>query len=379
MNRPLAFILYKFFPFGGLARDFKRIAMVCKRMGYEIDVFVMEWQGDMLDGFNISIFKGQGWSNRAKVERFHRQVQAALKIKAYSAVVGFNKMPGLDVYYAADPCYVERFVAGSFVHRLNPRYRYYAGIEAVVFSEHSETVCLMISDVQQALFKHHYNTPAERLLMLPPGIDLDRRRPKEACAIRKQFRQELGFSEDDVVILMVGTGFKTKGVDRGIIALSSMPESIASHVHLVVVGEDDLVHYQQMAAHHQVANQVQFMGGRDDIPKFLLSADLLLHSARKDNTGTVILEAIVAGLPVLVTDVCGYAKHVAASSAGLTIPSPFKQLVLNAKLVEMLDAEKRSEWSANALAYAEKEDLYSMPDKAAQVVDQIARGKVNGI
>ena len=31
--------------------------------------------------------------------------------------------------------------------------------------------------------------------------------------------------------------------------------------------------------------------GRDDIPRFLLGADLLIHPAYNENTGTVLLEA----------------------------------------------------------------------------------------
>jgi len=119
-----------------------------------------------------------------------------------------------------------------------------------------------------------------------------------------------------------------------------------------------------------IANQVRFMGGRADVPDFLLAADLLLHPARKDNTGTVILEALVAGLPVLVTDVCGYAKHVKQSQAGLLLASPFKQDELNQQLTMMLLSEDKEQWSANGLAYADQQDLYSMPEKATAAIEQ---------
>ena len=31
-----------------------------------------------------------------------------LRNKEPSVVIGFNKMPGLDVYFAADPCFLEK-------------------------------------------------------------------------------------------------------------------------------------------------------------------------------------------------------------------------------------------------------------------------------
>ncbi|WP_163066577.1 glycosyltransferase, partial [Acinetobacter baumannii] len=67
-------------------------------------------------------------------------------------------------------------------------------------------------------------------------------------------------------------------------------------------------------------DQVQILKGRSDIPRFLLGADLLIHPAYNENTGTVLLEALVSGLPVLVTDVCGYAHYIAEADAGRVLP-----------------------------------------------------------
>ncbi|MFX5530075.1 glycosyltransferase, partial [Acinetobacter baumannii] len=84
-------------------------------------------------------------------------------------------------------------------------------------------------------------------------------------------------------------------------------------------------------------DQVQILKGRSDIPRFLLGADLLIHPAYNENTGTVLLEALVSGLPVLVTDVCGYAHYIAEADAGRVLPSPFEQDSLNRLLAEMLE------------------------------------------
>ena len=51
----------------------------------------------------------------------------------------------------------------------------------------------------------------------------------------------------------------------------------------------------------------------------------MVHPAHNENTGTVLLEAIAAGLPVLATDVCGYADHITAAEAGTVLDSPFDQ------------------------------------------------------
>ena len=373
----LAFALYKYFPYGGLARDFMRIADICLEKGYQVDVYVMEWQGDQKAGYNVSVLRPSGWSNHAKVAEFHQQLRSKLEQQSYEAVIGFNKIPGVDVYYAADPCYIDRFSARSFFNKLNPRYRFYAGVEKAVFKAPSHTVCLMISDVQMALFKKHYQTAAERLVMLPPGIDINRRRPLDALRKRAAFRQQLGMLEQDLMVLMVGTGFKTKGVDRAIKAIAALPEGLKSKTSLMVVGEDDLSSYERLARENKVSERVHLMGGRSDVPDFLLAADLLLHPARKENTGTVILEAMVAGLPMLVTDVCGYAKYVTQSKAGAVMSSPFNQQLLNEQLVSMLTDGKTNERRDHALAFANKEDLYSMPEKAVEAIETVINRKRN--
>lgn len=114
---------------------------------------------------------------------------------------------------------------------------------------------------------------------------------------------------------------------------------------------------------------VEFLKGRSDIPRFLLGADLLIHPAYNENTGTVLLEALVAGLPVLVTDVCGYAHYITDADCGRVVPSPFEQRTLDQLLTQMLsDEQQRATWSRNGLAYAASADLYSMPQKAADVI-----------
>lgn len=372
----LAVCLYKFFPFGGLARDFMRIMTICRDRGDEIDVYVMEWQGEIPAGFNVHIIPARGWTNHGKVAFYIKQVTSQLQSHHYDLLIGFNKIPELDLYYAADPCYIDRVSKQKnyFIQRFSRRLQFYAKCEQAVFSSESNTVALMISDVQRDLFKHYYAAPDERLIMLPPGIDKDRKRSDNWREIRQACRKEFSVKDDEIVLLMVGTGFITKGVDRAIAGLASLPDVLRQKIKLFILGEGNTKPYQKIARKLSVGEQVVFFGGRTDVPYFLLGADVLLHPARKDNTGTVILEAIVAGLPVLVTDVCGYAKHVSNADAGLIIPSPFNQRDFGLQLTAMLQSDMKK-WSDNGLEYADVEDLYSMPEKVAEIIENMVSVK----
>ena len=49
-------------------------------------------------------------------------------------VIGFNRIMGLDIYYAADPCYVAKIEERhSPLYRLTGRYRHFAAVEASLF------------------------------------------------------------------------------------------------------------------------------------------------------------------------------------------------------------------------------------------------------
>lgn len=370
----LAVCLYKFFPYGGLSRDFLRIMQALLTSRDTVDVYTIEWQGDIPAQFNVHIIPVSGWSNHARLGSFHSRVAPYLQSGNYDLVLGFNKMPGLDLYYAADPCYLDRIKSQPFYPLLkySARVRFYTACERAVFGKTSHTISFMISDVQRALFQQHYHTADARLIDLPPGIDPDRKRPQNAAAICQQKRQELGVKHDEWLLLMVGTGFKTKGVDRSIDALAQIPHSLRNKTKLFIVGDGENKEWLQQARTRAVAEQLSFLGGRADVPELLLAADLLLHPARKENTGTVILEAMTAGLPMLVSAVCGYAKHVTVSGAGEILLDPDNAKITADHIISMLNTPRLQRYSEQALHYAATQDLYSMPEKAAQVIRQLA-------
>jgi UDP-glucose:(heptosyl)LPS alpha-1,3-glucosyltransferase len=204
---------------------------------------------------------------------------------------------------------------------------------------------------------------------LPPGISRDRRAPENADEIRADFRREFGLGDDDFLLLQIGSGFRTKGLDRSLKALAHLPSALRERARLIVIGQDAPAPFLRLARSLGVVDRVDILSGRDDIPRFLLGADLLLHPAYSENTGTVLLEALVAGLPVLTTAVCGYAHYVEEAGGGRVIVEPFVQGAFDGVLEEMLsDSAARAMWKANALRFAGTADIYDNAERAADLV-----------
>lgn len=49
----VAFCLYKYFPFGGLQRDFMRIASTVAARGHHVRVYTQSWEGDCPEAFEL--------------------------------------------------------------------------------------------------------------------------------------------------------------------------------------------------------------------------------------------------------------------------------------------------------------------------------------
>lgn len=366
----LAFALFKYFPYGGLQRDFLRIARICQQRGHSVRVYTLAWQGERPEGFEIITVPVRALTNPRRYEKFAAWVGQHLQQRPVDRVIGFNKMPGLDVYYAADPCFEEK--ARTLRHplyRLSHRYRHFAAAERAVFAPASHTRILVLAAQQQTIFMRHYGTPPARFHLLPPGISMDRRAPANAAEIRRGFRHEFGLGEQDLLLLQIGSGFKTKGLDRTLLATASLPDTLKARVHLIVIGQDNPAPFERSIQRLGLTHQARILPGRDDIPRFLLGADLLIHPAYHETAGIVLLEAVVAGLPVLTSAACGYAPYIEEADAGRVIPLPFEQQMLNDNLRDMLmDDAARKKWQRNGLNFADHADIHSLHERAADII-----------
>ena len=149
----LAFCLYKFFPFGGLERDFLRISRICADRGHSIHVFTMSWEGSKPDDYDINIVPVKHWTNHGRNEVFIQKLKKLLEEGNYDVVIGFNKMPGLDLYYAADTCYVDKIEQTKpAIFRLSGRYRFFSKFVKAVLGTDSNTALMIISEVVKNKF-----------------------------------------------------------------------------------------------------------------------------------------------------------------------------------------------------------------------------------
>ena len=369
----LAFCLFKYFPYGGLQRDFLRIAKECLERGHQIDVYTMSWSGERPNGFNIYELAPKGLRNHQQCLNFCEQVTQKLAKHNYNCVIGFNKMPGLDVYFAADSCFQAKALQSrSKFYRLTSRYRTYVKLEKSVFDKKQRSKILLLNEQEKINFINLYGTQEERFVNVPAGIAADRIANAESEFTVAELRSEFGIDKNDIILVTVATYFKTKGLDRSLRAIGALPESLRKKIIFFVMGDDKSGPYLRLAKKLGIEKNLIFLGVREDVGRFLMAADLLLHPAVVENAGMVLLEALACGAPILTTANCGYAYHVAKAKSGVVLDNPFSQAILNQSLFEVLSIlpKVKAGWKRAALEYITGIDIFSLPQEAATIIEQ---------
>lgn len=332
-----------------------RIAEDCAKLGHSVTIYTGEWRGDKPQAnVDIQILPSKGWLNHQRHASLISAMQAAIKKQPVDMVVGFNRMAHLDVYYAADPCYIARaYEEKSWFYRLSSRFRFFRDCEKAVFSTESNCQVLLLTQRDKIVFQKWYQTPDARLHILPPNIPVYKFRGKDRSGCHAYLREQFGLPHDARVVLTVGSAYIRKGVDRVVAAMANLPEALKMQTWLIAVGEyESNSTFQQDAKKMGVAGRCILAGGRADVADLMMGADLLAHPARSELAGLVIIEAMTAGLPVLLTEICGYASHVKSADAGMVLQSPFNQAELNDSMQKML-SEPRAYWSKAGMEYTQ--------------------------
>ena len=371
----IALCLYKYFPYGGLQRNFLAIAEELLARGHEITVYTGGWEGDCPESVSVHILAATGTTNHGRNKNFYDLLQQALAKKPADIVVGFNKMPGLDIYYCADTCFAAKaFEDKSWLYRLTPRSRWSIKYEQAVFAKESATEVLLLSADQGEAFNKYYSTPFERMHLMPPGISRSRVRTEQSDDKAVLIRQELNISADEKVIAFLGSDYKRKGLDRLLRAVAALSSEQQSNVKVLVIGRDKRSKdYESLAVKLGIDDKVLFVGQRDDVPELLFAANCLVHPAYLENTGNVLLEGVVAGLPVLCSGICGYAYYINNNELGAVTPEPFDQTVMNEQLASLLSSDV--DWRKRCADFSHSADIYSRPLRIAEKIEAIGAGQ----
>ena len=340
--------IVRLFPEGGLQRHCLGVAQLLLDRGHQVTLFTTCNRCDVPDGLSLALLPVRAFTNHGIDRAFARKFAAATAGQ-FDRIVGFNKLAGLDVLYCADPPMdVPR---RAWWKRHLPRHWARLELEGQSFRPLASTKIIALTRSLAENYQQYWHIDAQRFTVIPPVMEATRRRtdPRQP-ARRDAVRAALHLPAGRSVWLWIGAKPHIKGLDRVMAAMVGTPDAL-----LLMVGVTATRGEGRAAAARArrlgIFDRVRFYGYCDDIPEFMAAADLLVHPARLDVTGQVLLESIVNGLPVIASGCCGFAGLIREAKAGIVLPEPFRQAALEAAVTSLQDPAAAELFSRNGIEY----------------------------
>ncbi len=190
--------------------------------------------------------------------------------------------------------------------------KFCARLSTVVFSQSRE-------DVDTAE-KKGITSRTGGLIYLGNGILLDRFHPDLLQDREKdRLKEKLGIKPGEVVLITVARLNAVKGYRDLITAAGLLPNRGWK---LLCVGEDEGegAKIAALIQRLQLADRVQLLGKRKDVPALLAIADIYVLASYREGIPRSVIEAQAMGLPAVVTDVRGSREVVRHGETGLIVP-----------------------------------------------------------
>ena len=189
-------------------------------------------------------------------------------------------------------------------------------------------------------------TNHKKIRLIYNGVKLDM---FKINGTQKTIREEQGISDDCIVVTMVANILHYKGHEDLINAISIIDRDAISEFIILCVGRDDGTgtELKELARKLNVADKIQWLGERNDVPDILCASDIGLLCSHQEGFSNGILEAMAAGLPMIVTDVGGNKEAVIDGVCGLVVPS-HEPAFLSRALIKMMESKEKRERMGNA-------------------------------
>ncbi|MEK9132469.1 MAG: glycosyltransferase family 4 protein [Patescibacteria group bacterium] len=203
------------------------------------------------------------------------------------------------------------------------------------------------------------------------GIDVEEWRTLAKLESRNEYKLKyLARSLNEKIILCVAELHERKGQKYLIEAMKKVASSFPQ-AKLVIVGDGARRRYYEKLA-RLVPDNVAFLGRRKDVAQLMAASDVFVLPSVREAFGLVILEAAVAGLPVIATSVGGIPEIIENGKTGITVPSHNSDALADAICSVLANPANAFELVKAAQNRVEIEfNAKTMAQKTAEVYDEV--------
>ncbi len=222
-----------------------------------------------------------------------------------------------------------------------------------------------VSDTVREHLVTRQGLPPEQVRVIPNGIDVQRYAAADLDA-----RAALGLPDGVFVVAHVGRFVPVKNHRRLITAFARVRERLPGAV-LALAGDGELrANLERLTAELGLVEAVRFLGLRDDVPRVLAAADLVVLSSDSEGLPLALIEAMAAGRPTVATRAAG--RDVVRPETGLLVPTEDTKALAEAIIRLAEEPETRQAMGARAAAIArEHYSLAAMARRYQALYDEL--------
>lgn len=204
-------------------------------------------------------------------------------------------------------------------HFKSPATRAFLAIERRL-ARLTDLIITVTPTIRRQLIEQYRIATADKVRVVPLGFDFTWLRDLQHH--RGWLRAHLEVSDSTIIFGTVGRLAKIKNMELQLRAFARMLRQAAIDARLVVIGDGELrAALQSLARDLEISDRVLFCGWILDRAKIFSDLDVTCLSSFNEGSPVCLIESLVAGVPVVATEVGGVPDVVSSGLDGELVPS----------------------------------------------------------
>ncbi|MGW2376741.1 glycosyltransferase family 4 protein [Kitasatospora sp. NPDC001683] len=192
---------------------------------------------------------------------------------------------------------------------------------------HRAAAVTTLTDEAREVLEEQFRLPGGKVRVIPNSRAAESYPPADGRADRRAARHALGLPADVLLVAWIGAISPEKRLDLALDVLDRLPD-----VRMAVAGDGPLL---ETLARHPAAARAHFLGPLPDPAPLYRAADALLLTSDSEGVPGALIEAALAGVPAVATDV-GWVREVVRDGATGALVAPGDPLALAEALAKVL-------------------------------------------
>jgi len=232
------------------------------------------------------------------------------------------------------------------------------------------TIQIAVCEADRAAALQYGTADPDKIVVILNGVETERF--FKNIPLRDELRRRLKISPEEVLVIFIGRFEWAKNPELMIEAFRDVNKEI-NNLRLIMIGEGPLRHKcEQLVKKLGLSEVISFLGNRTDLEDILPAGDIFALSSRYEGLPLSMLEAMAAGLPVVVPDVGGIAEVVAHQINGFIYPEGNREsLVLHLLRLARDPAARKQMGATNAELARQEFDLERVKRENYRIYDEL--------